>query len=201
MRKVTLMTIAVGIIIIGSLTFVFIFWMGEKPESAGINRELLGKEWTTASYGNPPVRISTPEKLRATFLEGEGPQNMTQLVQDARSYTYNQGGALSILVNTVEYRPGINTSLQGAVKGAVYTLGQQPGVQELTHTVEDIQIQELESKKVSGSYRIQERRFAFVNVLMADSSHLWQITVIHPQDDENGAAIAERIIESVALET
>jgi len=201
MRKVTIMTIAVGIIIIGSLAFIFIFWMGEEPKSSGINQALLDKEWVTASYGNPPIRISTPEKLSATFLEGEEPQNMTQLVKDARSYTYSQGDAMSILVNTVEYRSGVSTSLRGAVEGAVYTLGQQPGVQELTHTVEDIQIQELEGKKVSGSYQIQERRFAFTNLLLADSNHLWQITVIHPQEDENGTTIAERITNSVEVET
>jgi hypothetical protein len=199
MGRKTIAALAVGIIIIGSLIFVFTYWLGEKPEGSGINRELLNKEWVTAVYGEPPIRLSTPEELRPTFLEGEGPQNMTQFVKDARSYTYSQGSALSILVNTVEYRPGVNTNLQGAAEGAIYTLGQQPGVQNLSHETEDIQVGGLSGKKLEGSYQLQERSFAFTNVLMADSSHLWQITVIHPQNDESGAAIADRIVESVEV--
>lgn len=193
------MTFAIGIIVIGSLIFIFTFWIGEEPESAGINRALLNKTWVTETYGEPPVRLSTPEKLRPTFLEGEGPQNMTQFVKDARSYTYSRGSALSILVNTVEYRPGVNTSLQGAAEGAVYTLGQQPGVQDLSHESDDVQIDGLNGKKLEGSYQLRERRFAFTNLLLTDSSHLWQVTVIHPQEDENGNAITERIIESVEV--
>ncbi len=199
MRRKTVAVLALGIIVIGSLIFVFIYWLGETPEGAGINRELLRKEWVTAAYGEPPIRLSTPEKLRPTFLEGEGPQNMTQFVKDARSYTFSQGSALSILVNTVKYRPGVNTNLQGAVDGALYTLGQQPGVQNLKHETEDMQLDGLEGKKLEGSYQMRERSFAFTNVLLADSSHLWQVTIIHPQDDESGAAIADRIVESVAI--
>lgn len=193
------MTFAIGIVVIGSLIFVFTFWIGEEPESAGINRSLLDKTWITETYGEPPVRLSTPEKLRPTFLEGEGPQNMTQFVKDAKSYTYSQGSALSILVNTVEYQPGVSTSLQGAAEGAVYTLGQQPGVQDLSHESDDVQIDGLNGKKLEGSYQLRERRFAFTNLLLTDSSHLWQVTVIHPQGDESGDAITERIIESVEV--
>lgn len=199
MRRTTILTLAIGIIVIGSLAFIFTFWLGEEPESAGINRALLNEKWVTATYGEPPIRLSTPEKLQSTFLEGEGPQNMTHFVKDARSYTYSRGAALSILVNTVEYRPGVNTSLQGAAEGAIYTLGQQQGVQDLSHETEDVQLDGLNGKKVEGSYQLRERRFAFTNLLLADSSHLWQVTVIHPQDDEHGVAIAERIVASVEI--
>lgn len=199
MRKTTIMTLAIGIIVIGSLAFVFTFWLGEEPKSAGINRELLNTKWVTETYGEPPIRLSTPEKLQSTFLEGEGPQNMTQFVKDARSYTYSQGAALSILVNTVEYRPGVNTSLQGAAEGAIYTLGQQQGVQDLKHETEDIQVNGLNGKKMKGNYQLRARRFAFTNLLLTDSSHLWQVTVIYPQDDDNGKAITERIMDSVEV--
>ena len=199
MGRKTIIILAAGIIAIGSLTFIFIYWLGEQPEGAGINRELMNKEWVTEAYGEPSIRLSTPEKLQPTFLEGEGPQNMTQSVEDAQSYTFSQGSALSILVNTVEYRPNVSINLQGAAEGAIYTLGQQPGVQNLQHETEDIQLDGLEGKKLEGSYQMQERNFAFTNVLVADSSHLWQVTVIHPQDDESGAAIADRIVGSMEV--
>lgn len=199
MRRNTIIGIALGIIIIGSLVFILTFWLGKAPERVSVSRELLQKEWVTAEYGQPPVRVSTPEKLNSTFLEGEGPQNMTEFVKDARSYTYSKGGTLNVLINTVEYRPGVNTNLQGAADGALYTLGQQPGVQNLSHEAEDLQIDGVDATKLQGTYQLREREFAFVNVLMADSSHLWQVTVIHPQGDEGAEAIAERIVASVAV--
>lgn len=193
------MTIALGIIVFGSLAFLFTFWLGEEPASGGINRQLLNTSWVTETYGEPPIRLSTPEKLRSTFLDGEGPQNMKQFIKDARSYTYSKGAALSILVNTVAYQTGVNTNLQGAVEGAIFTLGQQPGIKGLTYETEDVQMNELQGKKVEGTYQVQERAFAFTNLLLTDSSHLWQVTVIHPQGDEHGVAITDRILESVKV--
>ena len=200
MKKKTVWAAAASILLIGSLVFVVAYWLSNEPEAPSINQELLDKEWVTAAYGKPALLLSTPRKLRPTFLEGEGPQNMTQYVRDARSYTFSQGTDLSILVNVVEYRPGINTNLQGAVEGAIYTLGQQPGVNNLTHTSEGIQIDGFKGQRIQGQYQMKEKEFAFANVLLADSSHLWQVTVIYPAEDESGAAITDRIVASVRID-
>ena len=197
MKRKTIKALAIGIIVTGSLVFIFTYWMGEEPEGSGINREFLNRDWVTEAYGKPPIQLSTPQKLRPTFLEGEGPQNMSQFVKDARSSTFSQESALSILVNTVDYQPGVNTNLEGASEGAIYTLGQQPGVQNLSHEAEDIQIDGLNGKKLKGTYQLRGRSFTFINVLLVDSSHLWQVTIIYPQGDESGAAIADRIVASV----
>jgi hypothetical protein len=163
------------------------------------------KKWHTSSYGEPSVRIETPEKLQAQQVEI--PDNLKGIIKDVTTFAYGSlFGDFYIEVTTTNfinelqdfnYGNGIRLTLQNF---------EQQIETNLTNVGEEIRVNNgVEGRIITANYELKNRDTQQLNnnklilLFFADTSYIHQIMITQLESDENADEVSERIIKSVSL--
>ncbi|MFP4089610.1 MAG: hypothetical protein ACLFT3_04845, partial [Cyclobacteriaceae bacterium] len=130
---------------------------------------------------------------------GNAPADMEKFIKEAQTFIFTPDQGLQVLLNSVEYQPEVNLNPEGAADGAIYTLRNQQGVNDLKYEEEPVEINGLGGKLLNGTYQKAGQVYAFRNLLFNSDTHIWQLTLIYPDENQAAAQAAERIQQSIQI--
>ncbi|TDD99783.1 hypothetical protein [Flavobacterium cellulosilyticum] len=180
------------------------------------SKELLEGEWIQSDYGNPSVRISTPQVLVRTDLTKTLPKDGLALIKDMQSFTDGSMKAnFYIVLSTLHFKPDANAGEQGeqkqidlskALEGALQTLESQ-GAQNMIVKQEDFQTNEgIKGIKGYGTFskidaeNKSSAKLYYEALIFSQDGGLQQIIIIHEEGDKYANEITDKILSSVELQ-
>jgi hypothetical protein len=171
------------------------------------SKELLEGEWIQSDYGNPAVRIETPEVLKRVDLTKTLPSNGMTLIKEMQSFAY---GSLAdnfyIMVSTLKYKKEGEIDLSKSLDGALQLIESQ-GAQNMIVKQEEFETKEgIKGIKGYGTFSkiddvIKNSTKLYYEVLLfSQDGGLQQIIIFHEEGDTYANEISERILSSVELQ-
>jgi hypothetical protein len=171
------------------------------------SKELLEGEWIRSDYGNPAVRIETPEVLKRVDLTKTLPSNGMALIKEMQSFAY---GSLAdnfyIMVSTLKYKKEGEIDLSKSLDGALQSIESQ-GAQNMIVKQEEFETKEgIKGIKGYGTFSkiddvIKNSAKLYYEVLLfSQDGGLQQIIIFHEEGDTYANEISERILSSVELQ-
>ena len=171
------------------------------------SKELLEGEWIQSAYGNPAVRIETPEVLKRVDLTKTLPSNGMALIKEMQSFAY---GSLVdnfyIMVSTLKYKKEGEIDLSKSLDGALQSIESQ-GAQNMIVKQEEFETKEgIKGIKGYGTFSkiddvIKNSAKLYYEVLLfSQDGGLQQIIIFHEEGDTYANEISERILSSVELQ-
>jgi hypothetical protein len=171
------------------------------------SKELLEGEWIKSEYGNPIVRIETPQVLKRIDLKKSLPKEGMALIKDMQSFAY---GSLTdnfyIMVSTLHYKQQTQIELDKSLDGVLQTM-EAKGAQNMIVKKEDFETKEGIKgikgygtfSKIDGDSQSSTKLYYEVLIFSQDGG-LQQITIVHEEGDLYANEISERIMKSVELQ-
>ena len=143
--------------------------------------------------------------VTAPFDFGPGPDisdKLPQQIRGAISYMqiYQNTGApktFVVMVSRIEYKPGIQTSLDGAVAGAMKNMGAAIGDTDPKYSITSTSVSGLEGRRVSYKREKSGPTVNVDSVFARQGQKLWQIQVLYQYAESAGDV--SRIIKSVKI--
>lgn len=171
------------------------------------SKELLEGEWIRSDYGNPAVRIETPEVLKRVDLTKKLPSNGMALIKEMQSFAY---GSLAdnfyIMVSTFKYKKEGEIDLSKSLDGALQLIESQ-GAQNMIVKQEEFETKEgIKGIKGYGTFsKIDDvnknsAKLYYEVLLFSQDGGLQQIMIFHKEGDTYANEISERILSSVELQ-
>ena len=171
------------------------------------SKELLEGEWIQSDYGNPAVRIETPEVLKRVDLTKTLPSNGMALIKEMQSFAY---GSLAdnfyIMVSTLKYKKEGEIDLSKSLDGALQLIESQ-GAQNMIVKQEEFETKEgIKGIKGYGTFsKIDDvnknsAKLYYEVLLFSQDGGLQQIIIFHEEGDTYANEISERILSSVELQ-
>ncbi len=189
------------IIVVVFATVAFVSYKVVSVFSSMSTSEMVQKEWITKTYGsNASMTIEAPVELKED-AQPELPEEIKNLVLSMENYSYgNIGRTLEIGVLTSSYQPSVDTSLDGAVRGALDEMKKQPGVSNFTENIVAYDKLGVPGADISGTYTERGSERDYRGIILAKGNKLWTIIIGWSLDDESGETIANRIIDSIKID-
>lgn len=180
------------------------------------SKELLEGEWVKSAYGNPSVRIETPQVLMRVDLTKTLPQNGMALIKDMESFAFgNLKDSFYILVSTLHYKQDPSTGEQSEPKqidlsksldGVLKTMESQ-GAQNMIVKQEDFETKEgIKGIKGYGTFsKIDESnksstKLYYEVIIFSQEGGLQQVMIVHEEGDKYANEMSDRIISSIELQ-
>ncbi len=171
------------------------------------SKELLEGEWIRSDYGNPAVRVETPEVLKRVDLTKTLPSNGMALIKEMQSFAY---GSLAdnfyIMVSTLKYKKEGEIDLSKSLDGALQSIESQ-GAQNMIVKQEEFETKEgIKGIKGYGTFsKIDDvnknsSKLYYEALLFSQEGGLQQIIIFHEEGDTYANEISERILSSVELQ-
>jgi len=171
------------------------------------SKELLEGEWIRSDYGNPAVRVETPQVLRRVDLTKTLPSNGMALIKEMQSFAY---GSLAdnfyIMVSTLKYKKEGEIDLSKSLDGTLQSIESQ-GAQNMIVKQEEFETKEgIKGIKGYGTFSkiddvIKNSAKLYYEVLLfSQDGGLQQIIIFHKEGDKYANEISERILSSVELQ-
>ncbi len=163
-----------------------------------LHQDVLEQEWVKQTYEAGLV-LETPFKLKEQQLEI--PEELEQIMLGHYSYAYSTSNAFTIAVNIFEYNSEIleTVSLQGAADGTINEIKMMAGVTDLKYQEEAIRADGVEGIRQIGSAKENRVPLKFLNVIFERNHVLYQLMVLHKEEDAVGKAAADRIYQSISF--
>ena len=171
-------------------------------------KDLVEGQWVYSDYGNPGVRVETPKVLKRIDATKTLPKDAMALIKEMQTFGY--GSLLEdfyISVSTVTYKQQTQIDLDKTAEGYLKIMETQ-GAQNIIVKTEDFDTQKgISGKKAYGTMTVLDKikgrsaKMYYELVLFSQNSGLQTILVMHREDDKYGQQIAERMLNSVELQT
>ena len=171
-------------------------------------KDLVEGQWVYSEYGNPGVRVETPKVLKRIDATKTLPKDAMALIKEMQTFGY--GSLLEdfyIAVSTVTYKQPMQMDLDKTAEGYLKIMEAQ-GAQNIIVKTEDFDTQKgISGKKAYGTMTVLNKikgkstKMYYEVLLFSQNSGLQTILVMHREDDKYGQQIAERMLNSVELQT
>ena len=171
-------------------------------------KDLVEGQWVYSEYGNPGVRVETPKVLKRIDATKTLPKDAMALIKEMQAFGY--GSLLEdfyISVSTVTYKQPMQMDLDKTAEGYLKIMEAQ-GAQNIIVKTEDFDTQKgISGKKAYGTMTVLDKvkgkstKMYYEVLLFSQSGGLQTILVMHREDDKYGQQIAERMLNSVELQT
>jgi hypothetical protein len=171
-------------------------------------KDLVEAQWVYSDYGNPGVRVETPKVLKRIDATKTLPKDAMALIKEMQTFGY--GSLLEdfyIAVSTVTYKQQTQIDLDKTAEGYLKIMETQ-GAQNIIVKTEDFDTQKgISGKKAYGTMTVLDKikgrsaKMYYELVLFSQNGGLQTIMVMHREDDKYGQQIAERMLNSVELQT
>jgi hypothetical protein len=167
---------------------------------------LLECEWVQSEYGNPAVRLETPEVLVRTDLSKTLPKNGMALIKEMQSFVEGKwGDAFYVMVNTMHYQKETEIDLDKSIDVTIDLL-ESLGAQNMLVKQEEFQTKQgVSGRKGYGTFVLlntltkSSTTYYYEVLLFGQDGGLQQLVLVHEEGDAYANAIAERILNSVEL--
>lgn len=162
-------------------------------------KELLEGDWYHSSYGYPAIGIETPKVLKA-INTGVPPEAMQMMTSNA---TFAYGSFLSgfyVMLTTVEFNEQVPLEIDNIVSSALQMIQSQEGVSDFSYDEEDITINEVSGKKLTGTIKINNEEAVLKQFVFVNEQAVQQIVFIRKTDDNYASEIMKRMENSIQLQ-
>ena len=171
-------------------------------------KELVEGEWIYSEYGNPGVKVETPKVLKRIDAMKSLPQGTAAMIKEMQTFVY--GNILEdfyITVTTTKYKQETQIDLDKTADNYL-NLMQAQGAQNILTKTEDFDTQKgISGKKSYGTLTVLNKikgkstKMYYELLLFSQNGGLQTILVMHREEDKYGQQIAERMLNSVELQT
>ena len=171
-------------------------------------KDLVEGQWVYSEYGNPGVRVETPKVLKRIDATKSLPKDAMALIKEMQTFGY--GNLLEdfyISVSTVTYKQQTQIDLDKTAEGYLKIMEAQ-GAQNIIVKTEDFDTQKgISGKKAYGTMTVLDKvkgrstKMYYEVLLFGQSGGLQTILIMHRENDKYGQQIAERMLNSVELQT
>ncbi|MCF6129863.1 hypothetical protein L1S35_09265 [Flavobacterium sp. AS60] len=171
-------------------------------------KDLVEGQWVYSEYGNPGVKVETPKVLKRIDATKTLPKDAMALIKEMQTFGY--GSLLEdfyIAVSTVTYKQQTQMDLDKTAEGYLKIMEAQ-GAQNIIVKTEDFDTQKgISGKKAYGTMTVLDKikgkstKMYYEVLLFSQNGGLQTILVMHREDDKYGQQIAERMLNSVELQT
>ena len=171
-------------------------------------KDLVEGQWVYSEYGNPGVRVETPKVLKRIDASKMLPKDAMALIKEMQTFGY--GSLLEdfyTTVSTVTYKQETQIDLDKTAEGYMKVMESQ-GAQNIIVKTEDFNTQKgISGKKAYGTMVVLDKingkstKMYYELLLFSQNGGLQTILVMHREDDKYGQQIAEKMLNSVELQT
>ena len=171
-------------------------------------KDLVEGQWIYSEYGNPGVKVETPKVLHRLDVTKTLPKDAMALIKEMQTFGY--GCLLEdfyMAVSTVTYKQQTQIDLDKTAEGYLKIMEAQ-GAQNIIVKTEDFNTQKgISGKKAYGTMTVLDKikgkstTMYYEVLLFSQNGGLQTILVMHREDDKYGQQIAERMLNSVELQT
>ena len=168
-------------------------------------KEMLEKEWLMSTYGNPPVRITTPEIL-VRQISDEKDTLKSANFDNPQLFSFGEFRDLQIQVFVTKLKEKKENTLEKAYEMSFKSL------EDLGATTILIKDESFETEsgvkgiRVSGTFLIPEEKGSeetikmdYHKVIFEQAGGLQQVLITYPTEDKYADKIKKRIIDSVEI--
>jgi hypothetical protein len=167
---------------------------------------LLEGEWVKSEYGNPAVRLETPQVLVRTDLSKKLPKEGMALIKEMQSFVEGQwSDSFYVMVNTLHYKNQGEVDLDKSINVTIDLL-ENMGAQNMLVKQEEFQTKQgVSGRKGYGTFVLlntltkSSTTYYYEVLLFGQDGGLQQLVLVHEEGDAYANAIAERILNSVEL--
>lgn len=171
-------------------------------------KDLVEGKWIYSEYGDPGVKVETPKVLKRIDVSETLPKDAMALIKEMQTFGY--GSLLEdfyITVSTVTYKQETQVDLDKTAEGYMKVMEAQ-GAQNIIVKTEDFDTQKgISGKKAYGTMTVLNKikgkstKMYYELLLFSQNGGLQTILVMHREEDKYGQQIAERMLNSVELQT
>ncbi|WP_445453478.1 BatD family protein [Flavobacterium sp. 25HG05S-40] len=171
-------------------------------------KDLVEGKWIYSEYGNPGVRVETPKVLKRIDVATSLPKDAMAMIKEMQTFGY--GSLLEdfyITVSTVTYKQETQIDLDKTAEGYLKIMEAQ-GAQNIIVKTEDFDTQKgIAGKKAYGTMSVLDKvkgkstKMYYELLLFSQNGGLQTLLVMHREEDKYGQQIAERMLNSVELQT
>lgn len=171
-------------------------------------KDLVEGQWVYSEYGNPGVRIETPKVLKRIDVSKTISKTAAPTIKELQTFMY--GSMLDdfyIVVNTTKFKQEMKLDLDKVAETSL-NLFEQQGATNIIVKTEDFDTQKgISGKKAYGTMTIVDKvknkstKMYYEMVIFGQNGGVQQITIMHQEEDKYGKQIADRILNSVELQT
>jgi hypothetical protein len=169
------------------------------------SKELLEKEWLTSTYGNPPVRITTPEVLTRD-VSAEKDTIKQSNFENPQYFNFGELKSLQIQIFVTKLKEKKENTLQEAYEMSFKGL-ESLGANTILIKDENFETENgVKGIRVSGTFLISFEKDAdetikmdYHKLIFEQEGGLQQVLVTYPYEDKYAAKIRKRIIDSVEI--
>ena len=168
-------------------------------------KDLVEGQWVYSDYGNPGVRVETPKVLKRIDATKTLPKDAMALIKEMQTFGY--GSLLEDFYIAVNYKQETQLDLDKTAEGYLKIMETQ-GAQNIIMKTEDFDTQKgISGKKAYGTMTVLDKikgrsaKMYYEVLLFSQNGGLQTIMVMHREDDKYGQQIAERMLNSVELQT
>lgn len=167
------------------------------------NKSLYQREWVTSDYGFPTIVISTPEALtrvKTPQSDKEKQQSQTSLFSYANLKTQ-----LIIAVGTTAMQTNDSISLDNLMKYKLDAVSKQYGATNVTYNANEFTQNGVRGIRGTGSLVAQNFisgeavKMQYDMYVFVQQNGIQEVGILYKEDDEYGAKINQRVIESIQL--
>jgi hypothetical protein len=168
-------------------------------------KELLEGNWIRSEYGNPSIKLETPEVLQRIINENQ-PSELLSPLQEQSLFAYGSiADDLEILLYTASFKEELTEVLDVLLEEELVRLEKQ-GAQNLIVKTENYPLaQGIEGKKAFGTFthvnlstnKTEKRSYQIL--LFVQKNSIQKVTITYKGEDTFAIEIGERILDSVEL--
>ncbi len=163
-------------------------------------RELAEGEWIYSEYGNPGIKLETPQVLQRLDVK------KSRLFKEMQQFSYGKlTDDFYMGLGTFKYKKETNVDLDKAVDEAITQL-EKEGAANIFVKSEDFDTQKgVKGKRAYGTLTAKdgnssEKRYYEI-LFFSQEGGLQKIMIAFKENDEFGKDITERVFNSVELKT
>lgn len=169
-------------------------------------KELLAADWVYSEYGNPGVKLETPEVLKRMDAAKVMPKDAFAVIKEMEMFGYGSFlDSFYILVTTTKAKEPKEIDLSVVVEGTVKTW-ESIGGQNILVKQEDFSTNEgISGVKAYGTMTMldmvkqKSQKMYYEMLVFKQEGGLQQIIIAYKEEDAFGKLILDRIMNSVEL--
>ena len=165
-------------------------------------KDLVEGEWVKSDYGNPAVTMETPKVLKRVASP-----KLQANVRESQRFGYGSiVGGLSISVATTSFKDTVQVPLEKVIEREIKIFEASLKAKDVFVKQDKFDTGEgITGQKAYGSMTVYDAeqdksvKLAYQIIVFAQDGGLQEIIITHLDNDEFGAQIADRIVNSVEL--
>jgi hypothetical protein len=171
-------------------------------------KDLVEGEWVYSEYGNPGVRIETPKVLKRMDVNKMLPKEALKAIKSTQMFGYgSMFDDFYTLVTTTTFKQEGTIDLDKSIEGSLKAM-EMRGAQNIVVKTDDFGTQKgITGRKAYGTMimfdavRKKSEKMYYELLVFGQNGGLQQIIIMHRESDKYGDQIAERMLNSVELQT